>query len=222
MQELAERFPNVEHLLIETTGIADPAAVIQPFYTDENLQELYQFNGTICLLDIHNFEHLPEKEIRYKQLAIADQVLINKAETLTNEQKQVWLNIARKINPFANIRFTEPNENIEIELENISQKARTAFDFVSLNTSHAHIDTQLIELNQPMLKAEFIRRFSYMLDINKRDVYRAKGILYFKDEPFEYILQGVGGNFELTEGDIVIEPGISKVVLIGQLKNVEF
>jgi G3E family GTPase len=31
LQELAERFPHVQHLLIETTGIADPAGVIRPF-----------------------------------------------------------------------------------------------------------------------------------------------------------------------------------------------
>ena len=217
LQELAERFPNVEHLLIETTGVADPAAVIQPFYSDEKLQELYHFNGTICILDIQNFEHLPEKEIRYKQLALADQILINKAENLSDEQKLEWLEIARKINPFANIGFSQLKQHdTEINLENISQKIRTAFDYVSPDASHAHIDTKLIELEQPILKEEFIRKFSYMMDVHKRSIYRAKGILYFKEEPFEYILQGIGGSYELVEGDIFNSVGKSIIVLIGK------
>jgi len=60
LQELAERFPHVQHLLIETTGIADPAGVIRPFFREERLKELYSFNGTICMLDALNFEVQPE------------------------------------------------------------------------------------------------------------------------------------------------------------------
>ena len=56
LQELAERFPNVMHLLIETTGVADPASVIRPFFRDEKLQEIYSFRGTICLVDAVKIE----------------------------------------------------------------------------------------------------------------------------------------------------------------------
>jgi G3E family GTPase len=51
LQELAERFPHVQHLLIETTGLADPAGVIRPFFREEKLNVLYTFNGTICIVD---------------------------------------------------------------------------------------------------------------------------------------------------------------------------
>jgi len=220
--ELAERFPDLEHLLIETTGVADPASVIQPFFSDERLKELFHFNGTICLLDALHFNALPEKEISLKQLAVADVILINKTEQLNQDEKDRWFAETGKLNPFARLAFSEFGNAKNVDINHISQKIRSVFDFVSFPSSHAHIETKLMEFEGSMPKAEFLRWFSYLMDVNKRNIYRAKGILYFEDEPFEYILQGVGGNFELIEGDLVVEPGESKVVLIGKLEDVRF
>ena len=61
---------------------------------------------------------------------------------------------------------------------------------------------------------------SYNLDVYKKEIYRIKGILYFEDEPFEYILQGVGGSFEISEGDLILGEAKSEIVLIGLLDNV--
>ncbi|HPF52537.1 MAG TPA: GTP-binding protein [Draconibacterium sp.] len=220
--ELAQRFPDVEHLLIETTGIADPAPVIQPFLRDEKLKEIYSFNGTICLLDAIYYGQIQEKEISLKQLAVSDLILINKSEQLKKGQRNVWLKEIGKLNPFARLIFTEFGNASEISLDKIVQKTRTSFDFVSLSTSHIHITTKLLEFEKPMSKPEFLRWFTYLMDVNKRAIYRVKGILYFENEPFEYILQGVGGDFELTEGELVMEPGISKIVFIGKLEYIQF
>jgi len=216
LQELAERFPDVENLLIETTGVADPAGVIQPFFRDEQLRELYRYNGTICLVDALHFNEQPEQDLSLKQLAVADIILINKSEILDEQEKESMLKWLGKLNPFAKLLFTNFGNVTEIDLNNLVQKIRTTFDFITFPTSHAHIETKLIEFEGSMPKAEFLRWFSYLMDVNKRNIYRAKGLLYFEDEPFEYILQGVGGDFELTEGDLIIEPGESKIVLIGK------
>ena len=216
LQELAERFPDVEHLLIETTGIADPAGVIQPFFRDEQLKELYRYNGTICLVDALHFNEQPEQELRLKQLAVADLILINKSKILDEQEKELMLKWLGKLNPFAKLLFTNFGNVTEIDLNNLVQKIRTTFDFITFPSSHAHIETKLIEFEGSMPKAEFLRWFSYLMDVNKRNIYRAKGLLYFEDDPFEYILQGLGGDFELTEGDLIIEPGESKIVLIGK------
>ena len=86
LAELAERFPNVDHLLIETTGVADPALVIRPFFRDENLQKMYSFKGTVCLVDALNFENEAEIELKNKQVAVADLVLISKTEKLDSDK----------------------------------------------------------------------------------------------------------------------------------------
>jgi G3E family GTPase len=221
LQELAERFPNVEHLLIETTGVADPAQVIRPFFTDENLTQLYRYNGTICLVDAINFENSPEKEITIKQIVVSDLVLVSKSENLTEKQKVAFKEILQKINPFAEIQFHELNYPQKFQLSNILQKNRTEFDFAGFSSTHSNLSTNTLQFNNPLNKEEFTRWLSYTLDIYKNEIYRVKGILCFENEPYEFILQGVGGSFEIVEGEQMTTLTESKIVFIGRIKDIE-
>lgn len=219
LQELAERFPDVDHLLIETTGVADPAPILQPFFSDENLQELYDCKGTICLIDALNFEHQPEKEISLKQLAIADLVLVSKAEKLEDEPKRAFVHDIQKVNPFAEIQYSTFGE-AQVRLGNIQGKIRNEFDFRWLSASHAHIQTKTLRFEAPQNRIAFCRWLEYTLDVYKNQIYRCKGIVCFQGEPFEYILQGVGGSYEITEGDLILESVKSQLVFIGKLDDV--
>jgi G3E family GTPase len=220
LQELAERFPDVEHLLIETTGVADPAAVIQPFFRDESLKELYHYNGTICLVDALNFETQPEKDISIKQLVIADLVIVNKSENISEEQKEKLHQEILKINPFTNVEFVEFGNASKIQLNSIQTKQRSEFDFLSLTSTHSHIQTKTLTFNRPINKEEFLPWLSYTLDIHKKQIYRIKGILCFENESYEFILQGVGGSFEISEGDLILGDTLTVVVFIGDLENI--
>ncbi len=219
LQELAERFPNVEHLLIETTGIADPAPVIRPFFRDENLKNIYRFNGTVGLVDALHFENYPDKEVSLKQMAAADVLLINKSEKLNAEQKQKLHSTLKAINPLADLFFAEYGNARGFDLHKIS---RRDYDAEPAGHSHQLLDSKTICFHQPLDKEEFIRRMEYMLDVHKNNIYRVKGILVFENEPYEHILQGVGGSFELTEGDRIAEKPESCLVFIGNLKKIEF
>ncbi|WP_346854126.1 GTP-binding protein [uncultured Draconibacterium sp.] len=220
LKELAERFPEVDHLLIETTGIADPAAVIQPFFSDEELNEIYEYNGTVCLVDVLNFWTHPEQETHLKQLVIADMILLSKAENLLPAEINKIQNELQSLNPFATSLVSEYGA-AAYNLQNIQRKTRTKFDFVGHRVSHTHIQTKTFSFSNPVNKEDFINRISYTLDVYKNQIYRCKGILFFEDEPFQYILQGVGGSFEITEGDLIVETFKSEVVFIGKLDSVQ-
>ncbi len=214
--ELAERFPNVEHLLIETTGIADPASVIRPFFRDENLQKIYHFNETICLVDAINFENSPEKKITTKQVVIADLILVSKSEQLSEIQKETFKENLKKINPFAEIEFANSLAPFKgLGVNSFLQNPNISFIFSKFSNSHTNISTQTLHFNQPLNKELFTNWLSYTLDLYKTKIYRVKGILYFKNEPYEYILQGVGGSFEMVEGELMINESQSAIVFIG-------
>jgi G3E family GTPase len=89
------------------------------------------------------------------------------------------------------------------------------------NRSAVLLDTKTLVFETPLYFEDFKQRFSYMLDINKTNIYRVKGILNFADEPYEYILQGVGGSYELTEGEYLKRSDKSQIVLIGRLKDAD-
>ena len=215
LQELAVRFSDVEHLLIETTGIADPAGIIQPFFLDQDLKELYEFAGTICLADALNFKKQPEKEIMLKQLSVADLILVNKSEKLDRIIRKNFQSELKAINPFAEISFVEQANADDINLNQLLSKTRSIFDFMNYSLPHAHIQTRTFRFERPLQKEEFIRHLEYTLDVHKRSIYRAKGILYFENDPFEYFLQGVGGSFEVEEGSFSESNPESLIVLIG-------
>jgi G3E family GTPase len=221
LQELAERFPNVEHLLIETTGVADPASVIQPFFRDENLKKTYQYNGSVCLLDALNFEDQPEPEIFIKQFVTADLVVVNKSDLISDDQKRSLQNKIQNINPFAEIQSVKYGNAESIQLNAIQPISKTEFDFVRLSNSHSHIQTKTLLFSKPLDMEEFMRWLEYTLDIHKSQIYRTKGILCFENEPYEFILQGVGGSFELIEGDLILGATKSELVFIGKLDGLD-
>ena len=221
LAELAERFPHVGHLLIETTGIADPTSVIRPFFRDENLKELYRFERCVCLVDAMNFENQPDKEIALKQLVIADEAVITKAEQFSESEKSAFREIITEVNPLCRIYFAEFGKVNDFNL--LSAKGKDEWPEVS-DSSHFHseIKTKTLRFQQPLQKADFLRKLEYNLDVYKNEIYRAKGILNFEGELYETILQGVGGSFELIEGENLNSGQESIVVLIGRLQNVQY
>ena len=221
LAELAERFPNVEHLLIETTGIADPAAVIRPFFRDENLKELYKFERCICIVDALNFEKQPDKEIALKQLVIADEAIITKAEQFFEKNKNDFQTIVHEINPLARIHFAENGRVADFDL--LSSDAKNHLP-KRPDSSHFHSEIKMktLRFSQPLQKEDFLRKLEYNLDVYKNEIYRAKGILNFEDELYEIVLQGVGGSFEMIEGENLNSGQESIVVLIGRLQNIQY
>ncbi len=221
LQELAERFPNVEHLLIESTGVADPAPVIRPFFTDKNLKKIYQFQGTVCLVDALNFATQPEKEISLKQIATADFILINKTEKLADEKINSLKNELYKINSLAEIKPSKFGSVADFNLGRLEYQKKFFPDVNNSESIHSGIKTKTLKFNHPINRQKFMDWLSYNLDIYKKEIYRIKGILCFENEPFEYILQGVGGSFEILEGDLIVGEIKSEVVLIGVFKDLE-
>ncbi|MDX8340314.1 GTP-binding protein [Draconibacterium sp. IB214405] len=221
LKELAERFPNVDHLLIETTGIADPAPVIQPFFADEELKELYEYNGAICLVDALNFDDLPEEEMAYKQLTIADLILLNKTENLDEKQQEALAAKMNQLAPLAKIQSTSYGEAKELDLSELKQHSFNAYSFLSYKSNHALVQTKTLSFSAPLKRDDFLNWLEYTLDIYKSKIYRCKGVVCFQNEPFEYILQGVGGRFELGEGDLIMETRESHIVFIGKLDGLE-
>ena len=217
LKELAERFPNVDHLLIETTGIAEPAPVIQPFFADEDLKELYEYNGAICMVDALNFNDLPEEEMAYKQLNVADLILLNKTENLDEKQQEELTAKMNQLAPLAKIQSTSFGEANELNLNELRLHSFNAISFLSYKSNHTLVQTKTLSFSAPLKKADFLYWLEYTLDIYKSKIYRCKGVVCFQNEPFEYILQGVGGRFELEEGDLIMDSPESHIVFIGKL-----
>ncbi len=92
----------ITHLIIETTGVADPGPVILAFLEDEQVQFKYQLNAVIALADVQRIEQqletIPEAG---KQIALADVIVLSKGDLAEAYTRDTARNIISRMNPLA-------------------------------------------------------------------------------------------------------------------------
>ena len=88
--EMASRLEDFDRVILETTGMADPAPVAQTFLVQEDIQDFYQLDGIVTLVDgKHVDQHLDdETDEVLAQVAFADRIIINKIDLITEEEKR--------------------------------------------------------------------------------------------------------------------------------------
>ena len=107
LHKLLKRRSKFDAILIETTGLANPAPVIQTFFVDEEIKEAVFLDAVLTVVDSkHVTQHLDEEKPEgvvneaVQQIAFADKVLLNKIDLLASEaEKAALLRRVRSINP---------------------------------------------------------------------------------------------------------------------------
>ncbi|GLT21271.1 GTP-binding protein [Zoogloea oryzae] len=75
-----------DHLVLETTGLADPAPVAQAFFVDEGVRDRYELDGILTVVDaIHAGRQLNENRVAAAQIGFADRVLLTKTDGVDAE-----------------------------------------------------------------------------------------------------------------------------------------
>jgi G3E family GTPase len=84
---LMRRRDRFDHILVETTGMADPGPVAQTFFVDDEMQEQLRLNGIVTVVDAHHvWQHLDSTAEVNEQIAFADVILLNKVDLVTAAQ----------------------------------------------------------------------------------------------------------------------------------------
>ncbi|MGH8310358.1 MAG: CobW family GTP-binding protein, partial [Steroidobacteraceae bacterium] len=102
--QLLKRRDRFDHVLIETTGLADPGPVAQTFFIDEDLKDQFLLDAIVTVVDaVHIERHLGETKEPGEQIAFADVLLLNKtdlvspAELARIERRIRAMNVTAKI-----------------------------------------------------------------------------------------------------------------------------
>jgi len=124
LKELAKRKDKLDAVLIETTGLADPAPVCFTFNSDPTVACNYRVDGIVCLVDcLHIAQHLEEERPdgtvneAVQQVAFADRILINKTDLATAEQIAEVKETVSSINGYA--EQIETNQEKQVDLDRI-------------------------------------------------------------------------------------------------------
>ena len=84
---LMKRRDKFDHIMIETTGMADPGPVAQTFFMDDEMREALNLDGVVTLVDAkHVLLHIDESDEVKEQIAFADVILLNKVDLVSSDE----------------------------------------------------------------------------------------------------------------------------------------
>ncbi len=215
-----------ERVIIETTGLADPAPVAQTFFIEQDIAEHYKLDAIITVVDaVHAHQQLQEHHEAQEQVGFADRILLSKTDLQEAEVVADLETRLRAMNPRAPIKrvhfgATELSEILDIDGFNLDDILKIEPDFLE-DVSHEHEDdiSSFVFRTDRELDAARILAF---LDIMTRDygndLLRYKGILNIAGCDKKVIYQGVHMLMTETFGNpwLAGEAKASNLVFIGR------
>lgn len=206
LDRLYDRIRDFDGVLIETTGLADPAPVAQTFFVDDRVTERYKLDGIITVVDAkHAIPHIDEEKPEgieneaVEQLAFADRIMLNKIDLVSEEEiKEVEKKI-KSINAFAPIYHTQnsiidPKTLIDIGSFDLERTLKMDPEFLDTDAEHEH-DQRVTSISSKFagaLNVNKLERWIGDLMQNKaEDLFRYKGVLAVKGMDQKYVFQGV-------------------------------
>jgi G3E family GTPase len=104
---LMRRRDKFDAILIETTGLADPAPVAQTFFVDEEIGSQLRLDAVITVVDAkHVHLHIDESDEVKEQIAFADVILLNKADLVSESELDILEKRVRGMNAMTRIHRT--------------------------------------------------------------------------------------------------------------------
>ncbi len=202
---LMKRRDRFDHLVIETTGLADPAPVIQTFFVDEDMQDKLSLDAVVTVVDTKHIQQHWEADEAQEQIAFADVILLNKTDLVSAEEVDELERKIRSMNAIAKIYRTQ-NSQLEmdallgVQAFDLQRALEIDPQFLS-EDAHEHDETvgsvALVESGE--LDGDKLNLWlSDLLRELGVDIFRMKGILNIAGEDCRYVFQGVHMLFDGT------------------------
>jgi G3E family GTPase len=216
---LVKRKEGFDGILIETSGLADPAPVVQTFFIDDEIRQRTRLDSVICVADgAHLQARLADSREAAEQLAQADIVLVNKIDLIDAAGLAAVQDAVRRLNPTA-----EWLSSVRCEIPLAALLDRGAFDLKRLRLTaspgetndgscaertyryvplgagaaarqahHTHgIDSVSLRVERPLERTRFLSWLQQLVVEQGQDLLRAKGIVDLAGSERRFVFQGV-------------------------------
>jgi len=239
--QLTKRRLEFDAILLETTGLADPAPIVYTLQTNSKMSENYILDSIVCLADAKHLPlHLDEKKPKegdvneaFQQVAFADKILLNKVDLVTAEEKKALLTRLANINKFAAVIETERSRAPLGEILGLNSFRMESIlevdpDFFESQEGESHHNLEVVQSVglqfEGSLQAQWFNMF--MMDLLREraaDLYRTKGLLSFHGQGnAKFVFQGVHEQINFGPAKESWKDGekrINKFVFIGKNLN---
>jgi len=203
---LMRRKDRFDQILIETTGLADPAPVAQTFFVDDEMADQLRLDAIVTVVDAkHLLPHLDEEKPEgveneaVEQLAFADRIVLNKIDLADNSELDEVESRIRKVNLLAPIIRTQHGK---VDLDAILEIGAFSLDrvladdpeFLDPDAEHQHdltVTSVGIEVDGDIDIDRLNEWMGNLLGTKGTDIFRSKGILSIAGWEERYVFQGV-------------------------------
>ena len=226
---LMKRRDRFDGIIIETTGLANPAPVAQTFFIDEGVRARTRLDAIVTVVDAkHVLARLEDSHEAEDQIAFADVIVLNKTDLVTPAELDQVEAAIRRINRFAVIRRTEraalPIEQVlGLGAFDLNRVLEATPDFLE-DDAHEHnedVTSVSFETDRPIDPEKFNAWIGGLLATQGPDLLRTKGILHYRGDDRRFAFQAV---HMIADGDFIGpwkegEPRRSRLVFIGRNLN---
>lgn len=225
VDSLLARRGGIDRIVIETTGLADPAPVIQSFILEETLRTNTELDAVVTVVDARHVSGQLGNEQAREQIAFADVLILNKTDLASGDGLADVVRRLTSLNPLARIHQTT---RCEIDLRHVLDVG--AFDLRNAlklepklldDIAHEHdADIGCVSIREPgaIDEARFMRWLNLLVQAQGKDLLRIKGIIDLEGEPRRFVFHGVHMTLDGRPGKPwkAGEPRINELVFIGR------
>ncbi|MQT30981.1 GTPase [Pseudomonas helleri] len=203
-----------DRLVIECTGLADPAPVAQTFFIDEELRERYLLDGIITLVDAAHADVHLSQTIAQAQIGFADRLLVSKRDLVDDATFDALCERLTRINRRAPIRVVEHGkidlaELLDVRGFNLNADLGGGLSLrpVQPAASIDRISSLVLRTDTPLDIDSLSTFMNDLLESHGKQLLRYKGVLNIAGEDRRLVFQGVlklygfDWDTEWTEGE---------------------
>jgi G3E family GTPase len=230
-----------DHLLVETTGIADPSGIVDAFVSGSTVQERFRIDSVVCVVDAENLEDLFDEQAEIRlQLALADLVLVNKADCVHPDYLVRLAKLVKGVNQMARIEnttFCTVDGITVLDTNSFSGEAieKSTLKFCSIVPPTKNQPGQRSFVHSPQQKHKHdissvgftfegsfdVNKFGLWMQnylyFNRESIFRVKGIMSFGQTDDQFVFHAVRSSFMFEVGKPWGNgPRFSKLVFIGK------
>ncbi|HOX89290.1 MAG TPA: GTP-binding protein [Burkholderiaceae bacterium] len=189
-----------DHVIIETTGMANPGPVTQTFFMDDGVAEYYLLDAVVTVVDAkHGPATLDAQAEAQNQVGFADRILLSKTDLVSAEEAAALRARLAAMNPRAPIRDVHLGQvpiTEVLDLRGFNLNAVLDIDpgFLSGEAHHHHdgdISAFVFQSGKPFDPAKLEEYLGALTQVYGQDLLRYKGVLFMDGTQRRMIFQGV-------------------------------
>ena len=223
IQRLLIQNMEIDYLIVETTGVADPLPVIKTFMRPEFINTT-RIDAVITLIDLENIAYLLEEEkIAQNQVRFADFILLNKSDLVQEDRIKNAKELVLNYNPTARMMDTIRSAvslsllldlNLHIEGSVLEDEIPSLYDChpSCRHEDHAH---DFISVSFKTSHLFDVDKFQLFLQNLPSSIFRAKGFLKISETKENYLFHLIANRFTLEPIERTVHEG-NELVFIGK------